>query len=100
MEYFGRLLTSEMGQSRGLARSPTTSGLLPAPDMSRAEAMGQERTSAKTGAMSVSSQKVAPGTDAQHSSAGTSAGAPLYWIRNTRNFAGWVAFAFRSAYQR
>ena len=29
-------------------------------------------------------------------SAGTSAGAPLSLIKNTRNFAGWVALAFRS----
>src|SRR5262245_52490 len=37
------------------------------------------------------------GCDAQHYSAGTSARAPFSLIRNTRNFAGWVALAFRSA---
>ena len=38
--------------------------------------------------MSVSGQKVALGANAKHYSAGTSAGAPLSLIRNTRNFAG------------
>jgi len=56
----------------------------------------KERTSAKAGAMSVSGQKVALGADAQHYFTGTSAGAPLSLIRNTRNFTGWVALAFRS----
>ena len=56
-----------------------------------AVAKDRSHSNGSAGAMSVSGQKVASlGADAQHYSAGTTAGNPLSLIRNTRNFAGWI----------